>query len=689
MKVVKLETFLTNAGLRNYLFVRLTTDTGLTGVGEASLEWQEKTVETLIHEWVEDRILASDPRDVERIVGELIRDQYQGGSTVLTAISGVEIALWDLVGKSCGQPVYELLGGKVRERLPAYANGWYGNARTPAEYADRARQVVARGYRALKFDPFGVAWQQLSADETEMAEAKVAAVRAVVGADVDVFIEVHGRLSGEAAIAMGRRLEKYRPGFYEEPVSPYDLDLLKEVKAALPFPIAAGERLYMLEEFARLTSLRAADVAQPDLCHCGGLSMGEKIAALAQTAGILLAPHVSIGPVALCRGAFRLVHCERVHARELFGVRRSLAKRPGARLGFDLPRRVSLAQRPRFGDRTQRGRLCRTSLPQEQLPIVVGQTVARAIHPEYERFMTEQTAPICSDSDELREAIIRACLFMRDRLGYFVGTWGNISVRVQDGLLLTPSRMSYDAIAAEDLVVVGWEGGVVRRPSRAHFRNGIAPPDTAATSGPGRARSQPFSLGVGLRLRRSLDSGAHRQHGQGDRRGDSLCPARSGRASSRTGSSRRGEHRSRYMRRAAWQSRRSGRRTRPGGGGGGQPVCRKSRDDPYPSGSNRRRTADRGEGVARGAAPIPLQIRTAGGLGRHHLGRFTQCTPHAPREERVCSDEVSCMYDVVTVGEGMLRLSPPRYERIRRGARSTCRCAGRRATWPAISLDLD
>ena len=99
----------------------------------------------------------------------------------------------------------------------------------------------------------------------ETAEARVAAVREAVGPDVEIFIEVHGRLSGEAAIAMGRRLEKYRPGFYEEPVSPYDLDLLKEVKAALPFPIAAGERLYMLEEFARLTSLRAVDVAQPDL----------------------------------------------------------------------------------------------------------------------------------------------------------------------------------------------------------------------------------------------------------------------------------------------------------------------------------------------------------------------------------------------------------------------------------------
>jgi galactonate dehydratase len=300
MKIVKLETFLANAGLRNYLFVRLTTDTGLTGLGEASLEWQEQTVECLMHEWVEDRILGVDPRDVERIVADLIRDQYQGGSTVLTAISGVEVALWDILGKEAGQPVYQLLGGRARDRLPSYANGWYGNAQTPAEYAQRASEVVARGYRAMKFDPFGTAWKDLSPLEMEQAEARVKAVRDAVGAEVEIFIEVHGRLSGEAAIAMGRRLERYRLGFYEEPVSPYDLDLLKEVKAALPFPLAAGERLYMLEEFARLTSLRAVDIAQPDLCHCGGLSIGKKIAALAQQQGIRLAPHVSVGPVALC-----------------------------------------------------------------------------------------------------------------------------------------------------------------------------------------------------------------------------------------------------------------------------------------------------------------------------------------------------------------------------------------------------
>src|SRR5437773_7118759 len=169
MKITRLETFLTNAGLRNYLFVRLTTDSGLTGLGEASLEWQERTVETLIHEWVEDRVLGADPFDVERVVGRLIRDQYQGGATVLTAISGVEIACWDLIGKACGQPVYRLLGGRARDRLPAYANGWYGGASSPEDYAAAARAVVRRGYSAMKFDPFGIAWKSMSAAQMESA----------------------------------------------------------------------------------------------------------------------------------------------------------------------------------------------------------------------------------------------------------------------------------------------------------------------------------------------------------------------------------------------------------------------------------------------------------------------------------------------------------------------------------------
>jgi galactonate dehydratase len=300
MRITKLETILTNGGLRNYLFVRLETDSGLTGVGEATLEWQERTVQTLLHEWLEDRILGADPFDVERVVGNLIRDQYQGGATVMTAISGFEIACWDLIGKSCGQPVYKLLGGRARDRLTAYANGWYGGKKTPAEYAAKACEVVARGYRGMKFDPFGTAWKELTCEQMRDAEQIVAAVREAVGDDIELMIEVHGRLSVGCAIEMGRRLIPYRPAWYEEPVTPHDLDLLREVKQALPFPIAAGERLYMLEEFHRLAALRACDLVQMDLAHSGGLWIGKKIAALCQAQDLRISPHCSIGPVALC-----------------------------------------------------------------------------------------------------------------------------------------------------------------------------------------------------------------------------------------------------------------------------------------------------------------------------------------------------------------------------------------------------
>jgi galactonate dehydratase len=280
--------------------VRLTTDNGLTGVGEASLEWQERTVQTCLHEWVEERILGVDPVDLEATVDALVRDQYQGGPTVLSAISGVEVALWDLLGKLAGQPVYQLLGGRARERLPAYANGWYGRAQTAADYATGARQVVERGYRALKFDPFETAWKQLSPEQVSAAAARVRAVRETVGPGVEIFVEGHGRLSLEAALAIGEQLSAYDVSFFEEPVSPYDFAGLHEVRTRLGLPVAAGERLYMVEEFARLIALGAVDVVQPDLCHVGGLSVGRQIAALATAAGVAVAPHCSVGPVALC-----------------------------------------------------------------------------------------------------------------------------------------------------------------------------------------------------------------------------------------------------------------------------------------------------------------------------------------------------------------------------------------------------
>src|SRR5262245_40929508 len=238
-------------GPRNYLFIRLRTDTGLTGVGEATLEWQERTVQTLLHEWVEGRVLGRDPFDVEAVVGGMIRDQYQGGSTVMTAISGVEIAMWDLIGKACRQPVYRLLGGRRHARLPAYANGWYGGANTPQEFAEQARAAVGRGYRALKFDPFGTAWKEMTAEEAEAAVDRVAAVREAVGPHVGLMIEFHGRLSAGAAVAMIRRLERFGPILWcEEPVAPESVELLASVRQAVTLPIAAGERLYTLADFA-------------------------------------------------------------------------------------------------------------------------------------------------------------------------------------------------------------------------------------------------------------------------------------------------------------------------------------------------------------------------------------------------------------------------------------------------------
>jgi galactonate dehydratase len=299
VRISRFETFLANAGLRNYLFIRLTTDTGLTGVGEATLEWQEKTVQTLCHEWVEGRVLGRDPFDIEAVIGGMIRDQYQGGSTVMTAISGVEIACWDLIGKACRQPVYRLLGGRCHQSLPAYANGWYGGANTPREYADRARAAIARGYGALKFDPFGTAWKEMTSEESDAAIERVAAVREAVGSKVGLMIEFHGRLSAGCAIDTMRRLERFQPTWCEEPVAPENLDLLAAVKEKTTLPVAAGERLYTLADFARLAQLHAADVVQMDIAHCGGLLAAKKIAAMTAVQDLRVAPHCSIGPVAL------------------------------------------------------------------------------------------------------------------------------------------------------------------------------------------------------------------------------------------------------------------------------------------------------------------------------------------------------------------------------------------------------
>lgn len=299
MKIKSLETFLANAGQRNYLFVRVKTDTGLVGIGEATLEWQEKAVEVLVNEWVASRIIGKDPFDIEAVVGGMIRDQYQGGSTVMTAISSVEIALWDIIGKATGQPVYRLLGGRAKSSLKAYANGWYGGCETPEDFARRAAQVVARGYEALKFDPFATAWKRLDAAEEDRAVAIVEAVGGAIGPGVKMMIEIHGRLGAADAIRFIDRIDHLPIAWCEEPVAPENVELLREVKERTRLALSSGERLYAVADFARLIGLRACDVVQMDVAHCGGISIAKKIAAMAAAQDMAISPHCSVGPVAL------------------------------------------------------------------------------------------------------------------------------------------------------------------------------------------------------------------------------------------------------------------------------------------------------------------------------------------------------------------------------------------------------
>jgi galactonate dehydratase len=204
--------------------------------------------------------------------------------------------------------VYNLLGGLVRDRVRTYANGWSSGlwrrtkVITPADYADCAREIVAKGYDALKFDPWvpagDKAWYTCDSREGRLAVERVAAIREAVGPDVDVLIEVHGRFNVYTALEYARLMAPYRPMFFEEPVIPENMDLMVEVRRGADIPIATGERLYTKFDYLRLAELHAADIVQPDLTHAGGIMEMKKIAAIMEARSIPVAPHNSSGPVA-------------------------------------------------------------------------------------------------------------------------------------------------------------------------------------------------------------------------------------------------------------------------------------------------------------------------------------------------------------------------------------------------------
>jgi galactonate dehydratase len=298
VRITNLETFVLGTAWRNLVFVKLTTDEGLTGVGEASLTNLEDAVIGYLGAAARNNVIGSDPFDIEDLWQRMFRnDFWRGGVVAYTGISAVEIACWDIVGKALGVPCWKLFGGKVRSALKAYANGWYQVEHTPEAIAAATEKVLKRGYRALKLDPFGAGGYELSRSEFLQSIAIVEAVRAAVGPEVEILIEMHGRFSPATAAAVSRELEPFFPTFVEEPVPPENMGDLKRAADQIRIPVATGERCFTRYGFKELLAAGAVDVIQPDIIHCGGMLELKKIAAMADAHLVTVAPHNSQGPV--------------------------------------------------------------------------------------------------------------------------------------------------------------------------------------------------------------------------------------------------------------------------------------------------------------------------------------------------------------------------------------------------------
>ncbi|MFN9296571.1 MAG: galactonate dehydratase [Acidobacteriota bacterium] len=304
MKITNIETIVVNARMRNWIFVKVLTDQpGLHGWGEATLEWKTKGVVGSIED-LKPLILGQDPRRIEHIWQILYRQYFwRGGIVTMSAISGIDQALWDIKGKELGKPVCELLGGPVRDTLRLYDHlgggsleGMYKTG-TPSDFAHLIGESQARGFTAAKAMPIPISEPIESAATLKRAADTVRAMREAVGDGFDIMLDLHARCTPAAAIQFGRLLEDYNLFWYEEPCWPEHVDGLLEVARALRFPIATGERLVGRWEFRELLEKRACSIIQPDVSHCGGISEARRIAAMAEPYSITVACHNPQGPI--------------------------------------------------------------------------------------------------------------------------------------------------------------------------------------------------------------------------------------------------------------------------------------------------------------------------------------------------------------------------------------------------------
>lgn len=298
MKIERIITTVVGAPWRELTFVELETDTGLTGVGEVRMVNKTGTLLACIRELGERYVIGSSPFDLERIAFDVQWTEYgRAGEVAQSALSALDMACWDIIGQATNQPLWRLLGGEFRHEVPAYANGWYQGEREPAQIAELAAGVVARGYRGLKLDPFGSAAAELSASELDRSLRIVGAVREAVGEDTAIMIEMHGRFRSAVSARIANALEQFRPEWIEEPVPPANLHGLRNVRAATNLPIATGERVHGMEDVIPLLEEGLVDVLQVDVTHFGGLTALKKLAGWASAYNVPIAPHNVCGPV--------------------------------------------------------------------------------------------------------------------------------------------------------------------------------------------------------------------------------------------------------------------------------------------------------------------------------------------------------------------------------------------------------
>ncbi len=289
MKITALHTVAVGAEWRNYLFVRVETDEGLVGIGEASLAGQTHAVMGAIRDF-EPLFLGADPLRIEHLWQQAYRHAFwHGGVTLLSALAGIEVALWDIRARSLDVPIYTLFGGPVRDRIRAYANGPRGN--TPDELARSAASLVDLGYTAMKMTPFD-AMPMLSGKRLiDQGVEKVRAVRDAIGPDVELMLDAHGRLSPSVSIRAAERLQEFGIMFLEEPCLPEHAPAMIRIAEKSPIPIATGERLYTRWDMPELLASRRIGVLQPDIIQSGGLAEARKIAAMAESYFVAVAPH--------------------------------------------------------------------------------------------------------------------------------------------------------------------------------------------------------------------------------------------------------------------------------------------------------------------------------------------------------------------------------------------------------------